>query len=766
VTNVPAANAAVPALVELERAMQLDPGNPEIAKSLGNAHKAAGDRDKAAEWYRQALRIAPDHLPSLYNLGLVLHEMNRLEEAERAFDRARQLAPKDVEVLAHLGAILCKRARHTEAAATLRAALQLAPEDAKLWLWLAVACEGDHDGIVESIQCLRRCLAIDPAFAEAQAQLGAAYRKLGRLRMAEDAFRRALALDARLTGAIDGLGGLLLDAGRLDEAVAHYRGALLSSPDAATHFNGLGCALTRRGALAEALVCYRKAIDLQPDYAGAYHNLGTALSLQGEREQALHCFEEALRLEPGDAIVRECLLHEKQGVCDWSRLDELVDLQRASLREPAGPPVSPFALLSIASTAREQLQCAARFSAMQARSVREDREHLAFRFDRGPRERLTVGYLSADFHEHATAYLTAELFELHDRSSFRVFGYSYGPDDRSAMRARLRGAFDRFVDLAGLSHADAASAIHADDVDILVDLKGHTTNARTEILALRPAPIQVNYLGYPGTMGADFIDYLIGDRIVTPAAQARDFTEKLVLMPGSYQVNDRRRPAGDAPARSSLGLPDGAIVFCCFNQAYKILPEVFGVWMRLLLAAPDSVLWLLDWNPAFKRNLRREAGERGVHPDRLVFAPVLPLAEHLRRLSAADLFLDTQPYNAHTTASDALWAGLPILTCAGTTFASRVAASLLCAAGMPELVTHSMADYEAVALRLIRSPQNLLVLRERLVRSRHSSALFDTPKFARFLEQAYARMWAQYRAGDGAQAFSVDAAAGSEPRQN
>lgn len=751
----PAGEPSDSAMAELERALQLDPGNPEIAKSLGNAHKAAGDRERAADCYRQALRSAPDHLPSLYNLGLVLHEMNRLEEAERAFQRARQLAPDDIEVLAHLGAIQCKRSRFADAAETLRFALRLAPEDPKLLLWLAIACGEIPGQIEESVRCLQRCIAIDPGFAEAHAQLGEAYRKRGDTQKAREAYLRAIGLNSSSVEAIDGLGGIYLDEGRFNEAIAHFRGATRGPAAAATHYNGLGCALTRSGALAEAVDAFRRAIDLQPDYVGAHHNLGTALSLQGAHDEALRCFEEALRLKPGDALVRECLLHEKQRVCDWIRLDELVDAQRSSVRQPSGPAISPFSLLSVPSTPQEQLQCATRYSAMLSRSVRQDRERLAFRFPRGPRDRLTVGYLSADFHEHATAYLTAELFELHDRGKFRVIGYSYGPEDGSPMRGRLRRSFDRFVDLAYLSHAEAASAIHADGVDILVDLKGHTTSARTEIMAMRPAPVQVNYLGYPGTMGADFIDYLVGDPVVTPVAAAQDFSERLVLMPGCYQVNDRNRPAGERALRGSLGLPDAALVFCCFNQAYKILPEVFAAWMRLLQAVPGSVLWLLDWNPAAMRNLRREAGARGVGPDRLIFAPLLPLAEHLRRLPAADLFLDTVPYSAHTTASDALWAGLPVLTCAGSTFASRVAASLLNAVGLPELVTHSMADYEALALQLARSPGQLLALRDKLARNRTTTALFDTPRFARGLEQAYAGMWAQYLAGKEPQAIIV-----------
>jgi len=323
------------------------------------------------------------------------------------------------------------------------------------------------------------------------------------------------------------------------------------------------------------------------------------------------------------------------------------------------------------------------------------------------------------------------------------------------MRARIEQAFDRFVDVGPLSHADAAARIHADRVDILVDLTGYTNLARTEIAALRPAPVQVNFLGYPGTMGADFIDYIITDRFITPPGHEAHYSEQPVYLPGSYQANDRKRSVAGTPPRSELGLPEKSFVFCCFNQMTRILPDVFAAWMRLLKAVPDSVLWLLKSNAWAEQNLRREAQRHGIAPERLVFAPVLPQERHLGRFGAADLFLDTSPYNAHTTASDALWAGLPVLTCAGDTFASRVAGSLLTAVGLPELVTRSMADYEALALRLARNPGELAGLRDKLLRNRSTAPLFDTPAFTRHLEAAYLRMWENYLAGQPPRAIEL-----------
>jgi protein O-GlcNAc transferase len=597
--------------------------------------------------YRRSLDLQPDYLPSLYNLGLVLHEADRFEEAEACFRRVAALDPSDAEALFHLGALLHRRMRLKEAADTFRLALRHAPDNPHLWMRLGDTC------IV------------------------------------------------RLTG----------------------------------------------NSLREAAECFRKAIELRPDLAAAHFALGYVHRLEGRHDDALHSYEEALRLQPDSIAFAAGVLAEMQQLCDWSRLDELCALQRRSAVGQQDQPLHPFGLLSIPSTPMEQLACAKNFSRSLAGAMAGERERLGFRFDRTPKGRLRIGYLSAEFHAHATAYLAAELFELHDRGRFEVLAYSYGPDDGSLIRARLQRGFDRFVDLHPLSHADAAAAIHADGVHILVDLKGYTIHARPEIMALRPAPVQVNYLGYPGTMGAEFIDYIVGDRFVTPAAQAGQFSENPVIMPDCYQVNDRRRPLAATPQRRDLGLPDGAFVFCCFNQTYKILPDVFAAWMRMLAGVSGSVLWLLEWNPWAVQNLRREAAGRGVDPSRLIFAPSLPLAEHLGRLAAADLFLDTLPYNAHTSASDALWAGLPLLTCTGGTFASRVAQSLLTAVGLPELVTHSLADYEALGLRLARSPGELAVLRNRLAGNRKAAPLFDTPRFVRNIEAAYETMWRTHVAG-------------------
>jgi predicted O-linked N-acetylglucosamine transferase (SPINDLY family)/glycosyltransferase involved in cell wall biosynthesis len=679
------------------------PVTAQSAKAAGSELKGAGAFDAAIALYRRSMEIDPDNLPALYNLGLVYHETGSLAEAETCFRRIVAADASDTDSLIHLGSILCKQSRHAEGAETFRRALRLAPSDARLWLLLASACRqlGDARGAVDA---LGRMLELQPDSAEARIEMA----------------------------------GILMDEGRIDDAMAQCENAIKHAPGNAMCHNALGCALAQANRFSEAAVNLRTAIALQRDFADAHHNLGNALSVLGERAEALLCFQEAFRLRPGDAGVAESLLFELQKACEWSRFEELAAVRRRDALDSNPQPVNPFSFLSIPSTRIEQLRCATTFA--QKRLQAGEPGKLRASPGRSPGNRLRIGYLSADFHEHATAYLMAELFELHDRKRFEVLAYSYGPEEASPMRARLRRAFDRFVDIRTLPHDAAAGAIDADGVDILVDLKGYTLGARPEIAALRPAPIQVNYLGYPGTMGAGFIDYLIADRFIIPQSHAPDYSEALVLLPGCYQVNDRKRPVAATPGRSELGLPEHGFVFCCFNNAYKILPDIFSVWMRLLRAVPGSTLWLLESNPAASGNLRSEARARGVDPERLVFASALPLDRHLGRMAAADLFLDTLPYNAHTTASDALWAGLPVLTVPGETFASRVCGSLLSAVGLPELIAGSLEDYEALAVKFGREPSRLAELRTRLSRNRDTAALFDTPGFARALEAAYEKM--------------------------
>jgi predicted O-linked N-acetylglucosamine transferase (SPINDLY family) len=427
------------------------------------------------------------------------------------------------------------------------------------------------------------------------------------------------------------------------------------------------------------------------------------------------------------------------------------------VRDEPRAQISPFAFLSLpGTTPAEQRRCAENWAANRyGPLLAEGRARPAHACLKSS-AKLRIGYLSGDFRLHPLAFLASELFELHDREHFEITAYSYGTDDGTPARRRLQRAFDRFVDIRPQSLHETAQRIAQDGIDILVDLTGFTQTSRSGILALRPAPIRINWLGYPGSMGGTIADYLIADACIVPAGAEAHYGERLVRLPDTYQPNDRQRPQAEAPERSSCGLPDDAFVFCCFNQSFKITPQVFDVWMNILRPIPRGVLWLLECNRWARDNLLRQAQARGIDPARIVFAPRVPIGQHLARQRLADLFLDTLPYNAHTTASDALWAGLPLVTCRGDSFASRVAASLLQAADLPELVTQSLQEYEARAVQLATQPEALRAVRVKLEGVR-ASRLFDTPRFARHLEQAYRAMWRIHAAGEPPQPIDVPA---------
>ncbi|MGH9433579.1 MAG: tetratricopeptide repeat protein [Terriglobia bacterium] len=599
---------------------------------------------------------------------------------------------------------------------------------------------GDHES---ALHLIRKAIEFKPTFAEAHSTLGRVLRDQGKLEESIASYRRATALDPQLATAHNDLGNVLVEQGKRDEALACYQRALEIRPSYPEAHNNLGNLCQMNSQFAEALACYQKAIDLSPTYAEAYRNLGSALVNVGRLPEAIASFQTAISIQPAFTEAIAQLEHQMRNLCEWNGLDVLSNLLIDRVERHTGC-VNPFVFLTLDTTPQQQFRCARQWAAQNLRGSNESARQPGFATRR--QDKITLGYLSCDFHEHATAHLTSELFELHDRSRFEVTAYSYGPDDGSLARRRLVAAFDRFVDIAELSFADAARQIRQDGVDILVDLKGYTANARPPIVALRPAPVQVNYMGFPGTLGSRAIDYIIADQYVIPSSQQPFFSEKLVHLPDCYLVNDRtRKISPHVPSRQDCGLPEAGVVFCCFNTSYKITRRMFDIWMRLLKAVPGSALWLLESNPHATGNLKKEASARDVSAERLIFAPVLPNPDHLARFALADLFLDTLPYNAHTLASDALWGGCPVVTCSGRTFVSRVAGSLLNAVGLPELVTTSLEAYESLAFELARDPDRLRSIRQKLAANRLTTPLFDSRRFTRNLEAAYESMWSAYR---------------------
>ena len=686
-----------------------------------------------------------------------LHRDGKLAQALAAYEALLKRWPGHAEALHYSGVLLYQTGHLDVAVAKIESSLKSAPGSADAWCNLALVYQA-QGRLQPAVAALSEAVRHESRQPQIWNNLAAVLLASGRAKEAEFAVRHALQIDAANAASQFNLALCFEAQGRLDEALQQTEAILRVFPEAIAPA-GLKAqieeSLGRLDAASRTLATALERNGEQPAAAPLYLQRANVEQRQGKFIEASSSLEQVLQLDPGSAGALSELLFLRKQLADWHDLGALRARFRVGVAANQGP-LSPFCLLSDPSTRAEQRLCAERWSSAHPvlpRPVRAPSNRI-----------LRVGYLSADFRQHATAVLAAGLFENHDRKRFSVIGYSTGADDGSAMRARLMAGFDRFVDARGWPTRRLAAQIAADGIDILVDLNGHTYGAPTDTVALRPAPIQVNYLGYPGTMGAPFIDYLIGDSVVTPFEHAPDYSETLVQLPACYQINDRKRSVAQAPPKGELGLPEQAFVFCSFNQTYKLNPETFDAWAQILAAVPRSVLWLLGSNdPTVSRlvetNLRREAVARDIDASRLVFASRRPHAQYVGLHRHADLFLDTWPYNAHTTASDALWAGCPVLTWLGDTFAGRVTASLLTAVGLPELIAPDVRGYIALAIELATDSGALARYRQRLADTGRDSALFDTVATTRALEHAYMRMAEQTRSG-ARQSFCVDSVAG------
>jgi predicted O-linked N-acetylglucosamine transferase (SPINDLY family)/SAM-dependent methyltransferase len=723
--------------------------SPELLASALE-YLRAGRFAEAEAAYTAILAQEPGHAVCLHHLGLIAHQRGDHAEAARLIEDALSSRPDYVEALSNLAAVRRALGDSRGSLAAAQQAALLAPEFPQAHSNLGNALE-DQGLLDEALAAYRKAASLNPGFVEAQLNCACILRKLGRAQEAAAVCDDIIARRPDAAEPYFSLGNILKEIGCPGRAIEAYRRAVALRPSFAEAYANLGNALQNEEAFEEALEAYRAALSLRPDLAEVHANMGAALEALNRLEEAIGSYRAAVKLNPKLVAIRTWLHHKRRFICNWDGIDAEEAELRTLIASEGCEPVHPFPLLSTAASAAEQLHAARSFAAgFKAPAFEHRREDF-----KGGRK-LRIGYLSGDFCRHATALLMAELFERHDKSSFEIVAYSHGPDDGSELGLRLREAFDEFIDIRAMRDEDAAARIKADRIDILVELKGYTKGARTGISARRPAPIQASFIGFPGTMGAPFIDYIIADPFVLPMDQQSFFSEKIVHLPHCYQPNDTKRLISNiTPTRSECGLPERGFVFCSFNNTYKITPEFFTIWMRLLKSIPGAVLWLLDTNELVKGNLRREAAARGIDPGRLVFAPRLPSPEHLARHRLADLFLDTLPYNAHTTASDALWAGLPVLTCAGETFAGRVAGSLLHAAGLPELVTYSLSGYEAEALKLAREPGTLQGLRMKLLGHRLKAPLFDIGQFTRHYEAALVKMWETWANGHAPRAFAA-----------
>ncbi|MGA2776361.1 MAG: tetratricopeptide repeat protein [Steroidobacteraceae bacterium] len=718
----------------------------------GNALLALQRPREAIASFDRVLKNSPDDFEALVKRGNAQFECKDPRAAVDSYDRAVALRPTDAVALCNRGSALLLLQKTDAALESLNSALCIEPDfpEALLQRGLALCLKkAPHEALASYDQALRA----RRDYPETLVARGDVLRDLQRPAEALASFERALALRPDYAAAQRGIGNALLDLGRPAECLAAHDAAVRMGGELSESLHGRANALRALRRYAEAVSAYDESLQLDPRNAIVQCDRSFALLQWGDhQDEAITGYASGLMLDPDIPFVPGQLFHLQSSRADWSVRAPVAGRDRILAAVRAGAAVcAPFAFLSISDDAAAQLECARVFARTQCQIETPPRRERHFNH-----QKIRVAYVSADLREHAVTYLLTAALERHDRERFETFGVSLRPAESSPMGQRIQAAFDRFIDVSSMTDAATAEMLNGLEVDIAVDLTGYTQGFRPKIFALGAAPIQIGYLGYPGTMGASFMDYLIADDFVIPPDARRYYSEAVVYLPDCFQANDDARVISDRPvARADEGLPTEGFIFCCFNNSPKLNPRMFDLWMGLLAQVPGSVLWLLGHEATVAENLRREAGIRGIVPERLIFSARIPYADHLARLRLADLFLDTLPFNAGTTASDALWAGLPMLTCAGETFAARMAGSLLHTIGLPELIATDLEVYASRAIELARHPEVLKALRRRLIDNRRASPLFDTNRFVRHLESAYLEMWQRHARGENPSAFSV-----------
>ncbi|HVN44288.1 MAG TPA: tetratricopeptide repeat protein [Steroidobacteraceae bacterium] len=736
---------------------------------LGLCLIESGQLEEAAAAFREALARNPRLADAYNNLGVIHDRLGRLAEAAEYFRRAIAVQPVFLMALLNLGDVLLRLGQASNAVAVLQSAVTLFPRDARVYADLGAAQLAAGD-FAAAVAVLERAIVLDNDLAAAAVNLGEAWRNLNSLERAEASFHRALAVRPDLAEAHLGLGRIALERGHSAEAQMRLQRAVQLRPsdaemaltaasalerlgysqnalaiyDLALRFvpgdvrlhDARGTQLLRAGHDEEALASFDRALAIEPQRPDSLLNRGRALESLGRHPEAVDCIERALALRPAHGPTIAALASCAFRVCDWQRLDSALE-QLSAL--PLGLDFLPaFLLLAVDVPPAQAAESMRRRGTRLADTITAKPAARGIQSGRGQRSALRIAYLSPDYREHAVAHALVGVIERHDRRNVTSVGISLAASDESAIGHRLRGAFDEFIDASSMSDDDIARTIEERDIDIAVDLAGHTAGARTAVFARRPAPVQINYLGFAASTGCTFIDYMVADAVVLPPADEPLYTERVLRLPHCYLPFDSSRSLPATLTRAEAGLPARGFVFCAFNNAYKINRVLFDLWLGLLREVPESVLWLRSLGALAENNLRAAAAAAGVEAHRLIFAPHLAnLDEHIARVRLADVFLDTLPYNAHSSAAEALWAGVPLITCQGNTFAARVGASLLSAAGLQELITSDLASYRSLSLTLAQTPPALERLRQRLDETRSSAPLFDTERYTRDLESRF-----------------------------
>jgi predicted O-linked N-acetylglucosamine transferase (SPINDLY family) len=743
------------ALETFARAIHLQPSRPLAFYKRANLLKDCERFEESLRDYQNAISRDPSLAHVFCNQGVVLQKLNRLHEALDSYGRAIDLDPTDAFSFFNRGAVLRELNRPDEALESYEKAVTLKPDFAECYcnLGLLLANRGNFE---EALASYERCIEVNPEFFAAYFNRGVLFQAQRQWEDALLSYNRVIELSPSYADAYVNRAVVLTEMRRTDAAMSDFNYAIELRPGFCEAYLNLGNLLAQTFRYQKAVENYDKAITLKPDYAEALYNRADILLQVHQFVPAIASYDAAFRLNPNRMFLRGMRLFARMNVCDWTDHSREIERLIAAIDEDASTS-PPFPLLALVDRPELHRKCAESWVRHQCpilgipEAIPKRRE----------RTKIRIGYFSGDFRAHPVSTLMAGVIENHDRTNFESIAFSYGPNVQDDMRRRLEKAFDRFIDVTNDSDEDVANMARSLQVDIAIDLSGYTANSRTNIFTRRPAPVQAGYIGYLGTMAAPFMDYIIADPTIIPVSEQQCYSEKIIYLP-SYQANDSKRRISDtAYTREQLGLPRDVFIFSCFNASYKITPKCFSVWMRILARVQGSVLFLYASNPMAQGNIRREADRLGVDPRRIFFGEKLAFEEYLARYRVMDLFLDTLPYNAGTTASDALWAGLPVLTCAGRGFAGRIAASLLTAINMPELITSAVTQYEDMAVKLAMTPTLMAAIRQKLALNRLTTPLFDTVQFTRSLETAYAGVLRRYDADLQPEHFYVADAAGA-----
>ena len=719
----------------LTKIISLDKKNPNVLHLLGLIRASQGNFKEAVDLLTKAAQVDPCDGFIQYNLAKALVDSGQILESIPYHIKAVELMPNNPDAWINYGKTVSSLKRYEEAIGHYDRALSLKQDYLEAWINKGIALH-ELKRYEEAIAHYDRALELSPDYVEAWTNKGAILHELKRYEEAIAHYDRALELSPDYVEAWTNKGAILHELKRYEEAIAHYDRALELSPDYVEAWTNKGISLKELKRYEEAIAHYDRALELRPDYVEALINKALLLDVLKNHVDSAIFYLNAFNNKNIDSYLLGLAHHQMMLVCNWTNYEKFVDqINTQIINDKKG--AEPFGYQGIAHSERLLLKCAKIYSRdkFPARDGMKKEHIRAY-------NKIRIGYLCGEFRMHATSILMTRVWELHEKSKFEIFAFDTGWDDRSVYRKRIMNSFDYYFDISRLPDSDVAKLIKDNQIDVLINLNGYFGQLRQGVFAYKPAPIQVNYLGFPGTLGAPYIDYLIADKIVLPETSKEFYTEKIVYLPNSYQANDNQREVAQKEfSRSELGLPENSFIFCCFNNSYKITPLTFKLWTKILSKVPNSILWLLVDNPVTKKNLINEACKFGIDSNRLVFTGRLTPAEHLARHSVADLFLDTLPYNAHTTCSDALWSHLPVITLVGNTFPGRVSASLLHAIGMPELITNSEEEYEALAIALATDPPRLKIIKKELENNRLTMPLFDSHLFTKNIEKAYIKMY-------------------------